>query len=89
MAMDCPCENALATDPTGTRPASARPPHPLCQHSVLNMRIVSPHNGGNTMPGVVTRASRALAVGNAEQAASRSKAAGRFGTQRCGESQSL
>lgn len=34
---------------------------------------------GNAMPGAVARASRALAVGNAEQAASRSKAAGRWG----------
>ena len=36
-------------------------------------------SGGNAMPGDVARASRALAVGNAEQAASRSKAAGRGG----------
>ena len=36
-------------------------------------------NGGNAMPGAVARASRALAVGNAEQAASRSKAASRWG----------
>ena len=41
------------------------------------MRIVLPLVGGNTMPSVVAWASRALAVGNAEQAASRSKAAGR------------
>src|SRR5690606_30705732 len=39
------------------------------------MRIVSPLVGGNTTPGVVAWASRALAVGDAEQAASRSKAA--------------
>ena len=39
------------------------------------MRIVLPLVGGNTMPSVVAWASRALAVGNAEQAASRSKAA--------------
>ena len=39
------------------------------------MRIVLPLVGGNTMPSVVAWASRALAVDNAEQAASRSKAA--------------
>ena len=44
---------------------------------VMCMRIVSPHRvvEGNTVLGVVASASRALAVGNAEQAASRSKAA--------------
>lgn len=52
----------------GNRPVLVNPGH--------SHRITSYNVEGNTVLGVAASASRALAVGNAEQAASLSKAAG-------------
>ena len=66
--------------PRGT--GAVRPPACAAHHRRSSMNWCYTYASqypfwGNAMPGEVARASRALAVGNAEQAASRSKAAGR------------
>lgn len=52
-----------------------QPPYPPIRCLVKLMHRYFPYIGGNTIPGVVALASCALAVDNAEQAASRSKPA--------------
>lgn len=58
-----------STLPARMEPATVR----ISWNTFASLRLIVCE--GNTMPGVVAPASRALAVGNAEQAASRSKAA--------------